>query len=306
MTDAPNANAPSAPPPIGAPPVDAAQVDAPGARRRRGFGVVFWLFIVFGLICVAAGVVIGRYGPTLFPIKPVAAPAAPAPAPAPTGPAPAAAALAAPAPPVPTPAFADSAGLAALSARVDRMETGQRRAVNAAAASLAAAALSQGAQTSRPFVDELSALDRLLPDSADVRALRALAETGAPTRAALAAEFGDVAARAAVAARAPAQGSEWLARVTQTLAAIFTIRRVDRTSGDSLDAVLARAERDIDDGDLEGGVAELDRLPAGARDAAAGWRAKAQRRIEIDRRVAGVRAAALHEILLTSDDRAAS
>jgi hypothetical protein len=58
------------------------------------------------------------------------------------------------------------------------------------------------------------------------------------------------------------------------------------------DGALARAQRLAGDGDLEGAVAILDTLPGGARGPLEGWRARAQRRIDIDAHVAGLRAQA--------------
>src|SRR5690606_36575202 len=97
--------------------------------------------------------------------------------------------------------------LSALEARVRTLETAQARTTDAAAAALAAALLADAAESSRPFADELAALERVLPASADAPALRRLAQAGAPTRAALAAEFDEAAARTVVAARRPAQGA---------------------------------------------------------------------------------------------------
>lgn len=130
-----------------------------------------------------------------------------------------------------------------------------------------------------------------------------MAVVGAPTRAALAAEFPPAAGRAAVAARTPAQGDGLLARISHAFAAIVTIRRVDHVVGDSPDAILARAEGMIADGDLAGAFAELDKLPEGAREVLAPWRARAQRRLEVDRRVSAIRAAALQDLSLTAGRR---
>ena len=56
----------------------------PHILRRRGLGLAFWAAMVFGLICILAGVAIDRYGPKLFP--PHAPPATPRPRPWPTSP----------------------------------------------------------------------------------------------------------------------------------------------------------------------------------------------------------------------------
>jgi hypothetical protein len=264
--------------------------------RRRGFGATFWAMIALSVLSVLSGVAIAHFGPRLFPLHktadapaatsetpvPPSAPVAPPPAPAPSP----AAAVAAP----------SSPEVAALGARIDRLQAGQRRIADASAEALAAADLSEAAQASLPFADHLASLDRLLPDSPDLRALRALAQTGAPSRAALAAQFAGVADRAAVAAHAPPAGSSLLVRAAHALAGIFTVRRVDQTSGDGPDAVLARAQRHADDGDIEGALKELNALPPGGAKILAGWRGQAERRAEIDRIVAAIRSGAVRDL----------
>ena len=56
----------------------------------------------------------------------------------------------------------------------------------------------------------------------------------------------------------------------------------------------------IEEGDLQGAFTELDKLPPGAREALEPWRAKAQRRLEVDRHVSAIRAAALRDLSLSS------
>ena len=165
--------------------------------------------------------------------------------------------------------------------------------MDAAAAALAAALLAEASSSSRPFEKELAALEQVLPLSPDALALRRLAQTGAPTRSALAAEFDDAAAQAAVAARDPGERGALLDRLTHALSSIVVIRQVGSTVGDSPDAVLARAERQVDEGDIDGALTTLNALPAGARRAMAVWRAAAERRAEIDRHVVALRATAL-------------
>lgn len=268
----------------------------PAAYRKRGGTAAVWAVVagvfVWTLLCIAGTVVVLNKGAVLkLPQPQTAAP----PARAAETPDPALSVL--PVEPAPEPAPA-SAEVAALSARLQRVESDQRRVTEAAAAALAAASLAEAAKGSQPFGDEVMAIGRMLPASTDLRALQRVAQAGAPTIAALAAEFSDLAAPAAVAARAPAQGSGFFARAAHALAAVFTIRRVDHARGDSPDAILARAEALIADGDLEAALAELDRLPAGGKETLAAWRAKAERRLEIDERVSAIRAAALRDLSL--------
>jgi len=66
--------------------------------------------------------------------------------------------------------------------------------------------------------------------------------------------------------------------------------------GSGPDAVLARAERLVGDGDLQGALRALDQLPAAGREAVAPWRLRAERRAEIDRAAAALRARALSSL----------
>jgi hypothetical protein len=255
----------------------------------------------FCLVCILAGVFVVKLGPTLFPAKPRSAPPAAA-AEAPSLPsidarlADIQARLQASPPPAAAPVPAPSAELASLAERVDRLEADRRRLVSAASAALAAASLSEAASSARPFGSELAMAQAVLPDSPDVKALRALADTGAPTPGELAAEFPDAAANAAVAVRAHARGDGFFAVVAKAIASILTVRRTDNLQGSGVDAVLGRAERRVNDGDLAGALAELKSLSPPGQEAMAPWRARAQRRLEIDRRVAAIRGSALAEL----------
>ncbi|HLI66118.1 MAG TPA: mitofilin family membrane protein [Caulobacteraceae bacterium] len=265
------------------------------ALRRRGLGVAFWAMIAFGLVCILAGVAIDRYGPKLFPPKTAPTPAAPPAAATDATPVPAAASDAT-APPSAAPGAQTPAALAGLTARVDRLDADNQRLRAAAAEALAAADLGQAAQTSRPFADEVAALSRLLPDSPDLRALAAYAASGAPSRANLAIQLDGLADHIVVAAQEPPKDSGALAHLGHMLAAVFTVRRVDRLTGSDPDAILARAQRRADEGDLEGAVREVDTLSPAGREAAAAWLAEAGRRIEVDRLTAAIRAAAEHDL----------
>jgi len=288
------------------PPEDSSSLPGdPAAYRKKGAGAGFWFAIIFAGLGAALALFAWLALPRL--LAPANGPETPAAArpfslarPAPPAPEPATAALAV-APPPMTDTATDDAG--DLEARVARVENDQRRASGAAAAALAAASLAEAAQGSAPFADELAALSGVLPASPDARALQQVAVFGAPTRAALSAEFPSAAGKAAVAARARAQGDGLLGQISHGLAAIVTIRRVDSVSGDGPDAVLARAEALVVDGDLAGAFAELDKLPEGAREAIAPWRARAQRRLEVDRRVSAIRAAALQDLTLAAGKR---
>jgi len=257
--------------------------------RRRMLSAPFWAAMIFCVLCLVAAVLVATQAPRWFKARPVAAPvpaaAEPAPAPSP----PIAAALSAPVPQAAPPE------VAALADRVSRLEGDQARIQDAAAAALAAAALSDAAAQPRPFADELAAFQRALPGSPDAQALSSLALQGAPTRAALAAELGDLAARVLVAARTPGKGASVMDQIAYAVSRVVDVRRVDAV-GAGPDAVLTRAERAADSGDLERAVALLGAFTGPARASLSGWRDEAERRIEIDRHIAGLRAQALADM----------
>jgi hypothetical protein len=262
-------------------------------RPRRLLGPAFWAMIAFGFVCIAIGAAIGLYGARLFPVTTGAGASPPPAAAAPLAQTPAEAA----APPPPPPPVVEAPALTAIEGRLTSVEAAHRSTVEAAAAALAVSTAAEAAANAGPFVRELDQVARLLPNSADLAALRELAVNGAPTRADLVATFPAAADQAVVRARAPAEGEGVLAKVTHALAALVSIRRVDRLTGPGVDPALARAERKLNRGDLAGALKELGGLPAPAREAMADWRTGAERRAAIDGRISAIRASALRGLV---------
>ena len=274
-------------------PIELSAPRDPGSYRRgRPVGWAVWAVIVFGLACVAGGYLAARFGPELYPSKPRAGVV--------DTPAPALAPLTAPFAPA-TPQAGGELSLSAepatgeIASRMDALEAGRARVASAAASALTAAALVEASQTSRSFAGELQALAASAP-SLDLRSLTADAERGAPSRMALAASFPDYAARAASAARAPGDGAGVLDRIGYALSRVVTLRRVGDVPGEGLDAVLAKAEQQVEDGDLTTALATLEALPPAGKDALGPWRDRAERRARIDRNIAEVRAQALKDL----------
>jgi hypothetical protein len=275
------------------PPADAPQTAAPkdpaAYRPRPVLGLTIWAMLAFGLLCILAGVAIADLGPRLFAAKSTSK--APAEAATTAEPAAAPAALTpAAAPEAPTP------DLERLSARVTTLESQQAHTSQAAAAALAVSAMVEASQGTGPFAEELESLRAIAPPSPELQTLARLAQAGAPSRTALAASFPDYAARAASAASAPGDKAGLGDRIVYELSRIVTLRRVGDVPGDGVDAVLARAERQVQDGDLDRALRTLDRLPPKAREAMALWRARAERRAEIDRNAQALRARALQSL----------
>jgi len=261
-----------------------------GARPLRPSGLVAWLLVCAA--CIAAGVGIGRFALTPKP-EPASA-QAPLPRQTAAEPPVATAAPALPAATSPTPAAP-----ADVNDRLSRIEGSLGRADQAAAAALAASALSDAAQGAGPFDADLVPFQRLMPTSPELRALAPLATKGAPTRAALAAALPPLASLAAAEARRPAADSGPLAKLGAMIGRVVVVRRID-PGAPGVDGLLARAEGQAGAGDLAGAVTTLDRLPAAARAPLTDWIAAAERRVEIDRRIAALRAEALAALAASS------
>lgn len=277
---------------------DPAEIVAPSDpalyARRRVMGPSVWVWLVLCLLCIVLGAGIAHFGPALFPAKarPGERPVSAAPSPRPVAdrivagsPLPMEHGETAVAPP--------AADVQRLDGRISALEASQKGVTDAAAAALAVSALAEATETSRPFGQELAGLQRVLPPSPDLAALERLSSQGAPTRAGLAVQFAALAGRAASAARNPGPDADLFSRIRYALSSIVSIRHVGSTRGSTPDAMLARAQALLDDGDVEGAVQALDTLPDPAREVLSPWINAANRRIDIDRHVAAIRADAL-------------
>lgn len=277
---------------------DPAEIGAPlnPAVYRRPAPARGWAMAVVGVVCLGLGLALGAAGVRLTEQTP------PAPAPLATTEPPQ------PAPPPNLPSALElppqpqDADLGDLEARVARLEQREGAALQAAGQALAAAALIEAARGSQPFIAEAAAVRAAAPPSPEIDQLARLAAIGAPSRQALAAGFASDAARAAAAIHAPKPGDGLAARLVHALAKIVSVRPVGAVGGEGPDALLARAEQRVGEGDLEHALPLIDRLPPAARDALAPWRARAERRLEIDRALQSLRLKALGGLAAATRD----
>ena len=284
---------------------DEAQITAPrdpasyARPRRPGLGRA--AFVALVVLAVLAGWLLGVMGPRPSALR-AEAPVDAAPVDPAAGLTPPPLAALEPAPPPRTSAPAE---LGAVGERLAALEREQARTSQAAATALAAAALIEAAGGSGGFAEELAALRRTVPGLPALAQLEPLARTGAPSRAALADSFPDYAARAVVASRAPGEGASLLGRVGHAFSRIVTLRQVGQMAGDGPDAVIARAERQLEDGQVDRAVRTLHELPPAGREALGPWLARAERRAEIDRRAQALRVQALAQLTGAAQPRPA-
>lgn len=151
---------------------------------------------------------------------------------------------------------------------------------------LAAGQLGATVASGQPFEAELKTARAVAGnDAAVIQALDTLAPLagkGVPTRAQLADRFGPLADEI-VKADIKGSGATWVDQVTGTLSTLVTVRRQGGgIVGDTAEAVTARAEAAVHQGNLTAAVGELSALTGPAAQAAAGWLADAKARLGAD------------------------
>lgn len=170
--------------------------------------------------------------------------------------------------------------VAALADTVQKIANAQAQAQSLV---LAAGQLAGTVATGQPFEAELKTARAVAGSDAAVAAaldtLAPLAAKGVVTRAQLADRFGPL-ADDIVKADLKGSGATWVDQVTGTLSTLVTVRRQGGgIVGDTAEAVTARAEAAVHQGNLAGAVTELSALTGPAAQAAAGWLADAKARL---------------------------
>jgi len=163
------------------------------------------------------------------------------------------------------------------------VETRRDAATAAQALVLAAGQLRSALATGQPFQQELQAVRALGIGDAQVTqpldAVSAYAAKGVPTQPQLADRFQALSSDIVRAAN-QGEGGDWVNQVTGKIATLVTVRRQGGgVVGDSADAVVARAEAAVQEGNLAKAVEELSALKGPAANVAAPWIADAKARL---------------------------
>ena len=114
---------------------------------------------------------------------------------------------------------------------------------------------------------ELEAFASVDGDSPAIDQLRTFAASGVPSRAELQNAFPKVANAIINAASGSGTDSGWVDRLMNSASSIVTVRPVGDVSGDSVEAIVARMETKLNNGDLQGAVNEWKTLPEASRTA---------------------------------------
>lgn len=163
------------------------------------------------------------------------------------------------------------------------VETRRDAAAAAQALVLAAGQLRSALAAGQPFQQDLQAVRALGVGDPQITqpldAVAAYAGKGVPTQPQLADRF-EALAPEVVRAANRGEGNDWINQVTGKLATLVTVRRQGGgVVGDSADAVVARAEAAVQEGNLAKAVEELGALKGPAAETAAPWIADAKARL---------------------------
>ena len=155
-----------------------------------------------------------------------------------------------------------------------------------AAQAVVAQALSDRLRAGAPFASEEAALERLGADPARLAVLKPLAENGAPTASALAAQFAKLAPAALAAASNKTGGA--IDRLFADMGKIVKVTPVGEVAGDDPAALVSQIGAALDRGRLGPALAIWERLPEAARQASQDWASAAKARLAADEAAQGV------------------
>jgi hypothetical protein len=157
----------------------------------------------------------------------------------------------------------------------------------AVARAIAAAALKAAIDRGGPFIAELDTFAGVAPDDPAATDLRGFAETGVPSRAELIRQVPDVANAIVESVNQPDPNQSWSDRLMSSAKSLVSVRPVGNVEGESVEAIAARMEDKVKNGDLPGAATEWNSLPATAKQASAAFKQSLEARIRVEDLVGG-------------------
>ena len=147
---------------------------------------------------------------------------------------------------------------------------------------IAVAALRRAADGDQPFGSDVDLVSALGIAGDDVATLRPIAARGVPARAALSAEFPEVADAILSVTSASDPNAGFWQRVIDSLGSLVTIRPTGPVAGGDPAAIVSRMTDAVAQRDLAAALGERETLPQAGKDASAEWAAKAADRVALD------------------------
>ncbi|MDM9627318.1 hypothetical protein QTL95_15525 [Rhizobium sp. S152] len=157
----------------------------------------------------------------------------------------------------------------------------------AVAQAIAAAALKAAIDRGGPFTAELDTFAGVSPDDPAVADLRNFSETGVPSRAELIRQVPTVATAIVESVANKDPNQNWSDRLMNSAKSLVSVRPVGNIEGDSVEAIAARMEDKVKNGDLPGAANEWTMLPADAKQASAAFKQSLEARIRVEDLVGG-------------------
>jgi len=154
------------------------------------------------------------------------------------------------------------------------------------ARAIALAGLKTAIDRGGPFLSELDALKSVSPEDPAIASLTPLASIGIPSRSDLAREFGQVADDILAAINQPLAGEGWTDRLLSSARSLVKVRPVGNVEGETPEAIVARVENKLQNGDLKGAALEWELLPGAGKEASSDFATKLKNRIEAEESVA--------------------
>ncbi|SDA69169.1 mitofilin family membrane protein [Sinorhizobium sp. NFACC03] len=173
---------------------------------------------------------------------------------------------------------------AELTSRIESAEQKLNEPVNdiQMAKAVAVTALKSAIDRGGPFLAELDALRSIAPDEQAVAALAQDAQVGVPTRSDLRREFPDTADAMLDALNQPDPNEGIFDRLVSSAMSGIRVRPVGSVEGETPEAVIARIEDKLNNGDLKGAALEWDGLPDAAKPAGEAFKAKLDQRLRVE------------------------
>ena len=155
------------------------------------------------------------------------------------------------------------------------------------ARAIAAAALNAAIDRGGSFETELQTFGSVAGDDPAIAGLQKFAATGVPSRAELQREFPKVADAMLEATIQPDPDQGIAGRLLSSAMSVVKVRRVGNVEGDTPEAIVARIEEALRNGDLKASVREWDALPEPAKATSRDFRQKLDARIQVEDLVGG-------------------
>ncbi|CCM77614.1 COG4223 family protein [Rhizobium mesoamericanum] len=152
----------------------------------------------------------------------------------------------------------------------------------AVAKAIAAAELKAAIDRGGPFIAELDTFASVSPDDPVTADLRNFAQTGVPSRTELIRQVPDVANAIIESVDQAAPDQSWSDRLMASAKSLVKVRPVGNIEGASVEAIAARIEDKVKNGDLQGAVSEWAGLPEPAKKASAAFRQSLEARIRVE------------------------